>query len=302
MPPRGKHTRPNTVFKPVELCENRLLVKGGYNRRSEPTLYRSTIVNDTEKLMFLRMESREPWLIAGATGNRQISKGLSVRTNLLQELRKKLTDASSGAVASDIRCSGEASPSSGSNDPMAEVAEDEVINTKTVKNEAARRTRWFRHNCKNKIIEVEMPEKAPETGLDFGTRKVRLYCVDRLTIWICTKDADWALEYLRAQLECKGVRCVDPGDRGPGALRNVPPGLCTGARPASVQVQPAPAGPPVVAGLLAAEDVALASPLRKLGLQECAAARRHECSPASTDCSMSCSPASTASASVPFTP
>ena len=76
-----------------------------------------------------------------------------------------------------------------------------------------------------------MPERARETGIDEGDRTVRLYCEDRKSLWICTKDAEWAVRYLREQLACKGVRRVAPGDRGPGA-------------------QPAeqlPAAPPVVA-------------------------------------------------------
>ena len=62
-----------------------------------------------------------------------------------------------------------------------------------------------------------MPERAPQTGVDGGIRMVCLYCVHRRTIWLCTKDADWALKYLRDQLELKGVQRVAPGDRGPGA-------------------------------------------------------------------------------------
>ena len=73
-----------------------------------------------------------------------------------------------------------------------------------------------------------MPERARETGIDEGDRMVRLYCEDRRKIWLCIKDADWALRYLRDQIMFKEVARVAPGDRGPGA------------RPEA----PVPAGPP----------------------------------------------------------
>ena len=76
-----------------------------------------------------------------------------------------------------------------------------------------------------------MSQRAPETGIQEGERMVRLYCETRLKIWLCTKDADWALMYLRDQLATKGVHRVAPGDRGPGAGPEAP----------------VPDGPPVVA-------------------------------------------------------
>ena len=77
-----------------------------------------------------------------------------------------------------------------------------------------------------------MPERAPESGVDEGYRTVRLFCETRVKIWLCTKDAQWALNYLREQIETKGVKRVAPDDRGPGALPEAP----------------VPPGTPVVAG------------------------------------------------------
>ena len=97
---------------------------------------------------------------------------------------------------------------------------------------------WFTNNCKNRVIEVAMPERAPETGIDEGDRKVQLYCESRIKLWISVKDADWAVRYLADQMATKEVTRVLPGDRGPGA------------RPAA----PDPAGPPVVTGPLYLTD------------------------------------------------
>ena len=104
-------------------------------------------------------------------------------------------------------------------DPMAEVAPDEVVVVQHAKTsgQRVRRNRYYNVHCKHKVLQVSMPERAPETGIDEGHRIVHLYCEDRKKIWLCSQDADWALEYLRDQLHTKGVMRIAPGDRGPGA-------------------------------------------------------------------------------------
>ena len=125
---------------------------------------------------------------------------------------------------------------------MADVAEDEVVRTQRVKTNAkgtVQRNRYYLSNCKNKVLAVSVPERARETGIDGGDRMVRLYCECRTKIWLCTKDADWALLYLKDELERKGVTEVAPDDRGPGAMPEAP----------------VSATPPVVAGPLHLADV-----------------------------------------------
>ena len=78
------------------------------------------------------------------------------------------------------------------------------------------------NNVKGKIIAVSMPQRARETGIDEGDRMVRLLVEDRVKLWLCRDDADWALTYLRDQLELKGVHRVAPDDRGPGVPPEAP--------------------------------------------------------------------------------
>ena len=114
----------------------------------------------------------------------------------MNELRAKLELACSGAATSGngIRCCGEAAESVVTDDPVAQAAGDDVVLTHTVVSaHAHRRSRYVRNSSKNKIIEVSMPQRAPETGLDEGDRIVRIYCDNRKTIWLCVDDADWAL-------------------------------------------------------------------------------------------------------------
>ena len=180
--------------------------------------------------MFLRVEAREPWLLAGATGKRYVPDGLTGRTTLIRELRQKLERACDGeATTDDIRRRGEAAPASSStDDPMADIADDQVAEMQhVVARLAYRRVRRTRNTCLGQVILVAMPERARETGIDGGERWVRLFCEDRRKLWLCTRDADWALRYLRDQMIRKGVTHVAAGDLGPGQL----PGAAVQAGP-----------------------------------------------------------------------
>ena len=199
--------------------DDQVLVTGGYNYTPTPCQNR-TLNQGEEKLVFLRVEAREPWLLKGASGLKHISEGLTGRTTLVKELRKHLEKACDGEPTdnAEIRCHGEAAGSVDDDDPMAQVAEDEVVDMQKVKTKHAnRRSRCFKNNVKGKIIAVSMPQRARETGIDEGNRMVRLLVENRVKLWLCSDDADWALKYLRDQLELKGVHRVAPDDRGPGA-------------------------------------------------------------------------------------
>ena len=98
------------------------------------------------------------------------------------------------------------------------------------------RQRYSMNKCKNTVIEVEMPERAPESGVDAGVRRVKLLCSDRGSIWLCTEDAQWAVTYLRDQVEAKEVAHVAGDDRGPGAKPTVQvAGPSTAENPEPVQ-------------------------------------------------------------------
>ena len=161
-----------------------MLVTGGYNYKPIPCQNR-TLNQGEEKLVFLRVEAREPWLLKGASGLKYVSEGLTGRTTLVKELRKHLEKACDGEPTdnAEIRCHGEAAGSVDDDDPMAQVAEDEVVGVQKVETKHAnRRARYFRNHCKGKVIEVSMPERARETGVDEGTRMVRIYCENRVKL------------------------------------------------------------------------------------------------------------------------
>ena len=63
---------------------------------------------------------------------------------------------------------------------------------------------------------LDMPVKCPEEEpncQDF--RKIRLYIVDRKTIWLHIEDVEWAVRYLYAQNLVKGVPLVPDDSQGP---------------------------------------------------------------------------------------
>ena len=212
-------------FQSVKVHDDHVLVSGGLNSNPEPCPFRTAKYDNGEELRFLRVEAREPWLIKGACGDKRVTDGMSNRTTLVRELRAKLEEACGSGITArgEIRCSGEAAGSVVADDPMAAVAVDEVVVAARVETKLAhRRSRYVSNNTKHKIIEVLMPKRAPETGLDEGERLVRLYCESRQKIWLCIQEADWALQYLRDQLVVKGVQRVAADDIGPGGGHDAP--------------------------------------------------------------------------------
>ena len=206
-------------------------VAGGYNKHHLATETRKCKINTVEG-RFLKVAAKEPWLVAGASGNRQIPNGLSARTTLFDDLKNALvracdgqptsattvlrqgtdqangTDQATADAMDDLSCDDEPTPASGSKNIPGTRAERET------------RNRYFRNHCRGKVLEIQMPAKAPEKHPKCTTTiPVRLYCEDRKTVWLCTEDAEWAMEYLRDQLEANGDCAVANDNCGPG----VPP-------------------------------------------------------------------------------
>ena len=96
------------------------------------------------------------------------------------------------------------------------------------------RGNYVKNNVRGKIIAVEMPERAPETGIAAGTRQVRLLCETRLKLWLCSEDADWALTFLRDQLDRSGFERFPADEVGPG---RVPDDVCEADQPSPLAFQ-----------------------------------------------------------------
>ena len=200
-------------------------VAGGYNKHHLATETRKCKIN-TDEFRFLKVAAKEPWLIAGASGSRQIPNGLSARTSLFDDLKNALVRACDGQPTSATTVlrqgTDQANGTGQANaDEMDDLScDDEPTGTDDIpgtRAQRAKRSRYFRNHCKGKVLEIQMPEKAPDKQHNCTTTiPVRLYCEDRKTVWLCTTEAQWAMEYLRDQLEAKGDCAVANDDCGPG--------------------------------------------------------------------------------------
>ena len=214
------------AYEPIRILFDQVLVEGGYARTAEPVPIRKATCSGTTQLTFLRVQAREPWLIAAACGTKQIEEGLTNRTTLVNDLREMMAQACDGLPTHNglIRCRGdaEAAAADAPDDPMNAVSDDEVTNEAALQQRVrvrdAKRARYFTNHCKDKILELTMPERAPESGVNGGNRIVRIFCEDRKTVWLCSEDADWAVTYLRDQLMHKGGAPVPSDDLGPKFL------------------------------------------------------------------------------------
>ena len=123
------------VFSKLKVHEDKVLVSGGFNSGPKPCFIKYA-QDGPMKLIFLRVNAREDWLTNALCGDSRIRGGLSQRTTLLNDLRAKLEEACAGEPTTDtsIRCNGAASASvvTDASDPMAAVADDDVVESAPV--------------------------------------------------------------------------------------------------------------------------------------------------------------------------
>ena len=213
------------AWSKLKVQHGKVGVAGGYNRQHLATDTRKCRINTTE-LRFLKVAAKEPWLIAGASGNKKLTPGLSARMTLVEDLKKALVRACDGRPTSAttvLRQGTDQANGTGQThaDAMDDLScDDEPTGTDDIpgtRAQRANRSRYFRNHCKGNVLEIQMPEKAPDKHHNCTTTiPVRLYCEDRKTVWLCTTEAQWAMEYLRDQLEAKGDCAVANDDCGPG--------------------------------------------------------------------------------------
>ena len=69
--------------------------------------------------------------------------------------------------------------------------------------------RYLQNRAKNTILALDMPVRCPEEDPDCTeVRQIRLYVVDRITLWLHIDDVEWAVRYLYVQNLLKGVPLV----------------------------------------------------------------------------------------------
>ena len=199
-----------TGFRPVKFAFGQVHFSGGHGGKPLP-MTTKTVSNDT----FVKMSRTETWLVFATTGQNKCTQGSFGRTTLLEDLRGKAQKHCDGELAS----SSSVEISSEDYDPMNEVEQEEGdvdVSPSKTKGQGAKRARYYRNLARNSIVTLDMPVKCPEEDpncQDF--RKIRLYIVDRKTIWLHIDDVEWAVRYLYAQNLVKGVPLVPDDSQGP---------------------------------------------------------------------------------------
>ena len=93
------------------------------------------------------------------------------------------------------------------------------------------RARYTVNAAKNKVLEIEMPERSPEEDPGCSEKRtISLYIADRQQVWLDNDHLDWAIRCLYVQHLLKGVPLVAPDSAGPGAPVTPPSLDCCLAR------------------------------------------------------------------------
>ena len=182
-------------------------ISGGHT--SKPLPAKTISFDDASRdinTTFVKLASTEPWLLAATTGSTK-SFGRTTMLARLQEQLRQFYDTPLAPIAAE---------DSHERDPMDEVLQDEASSPRGTKHQGQKRMRYYTNHARGTVHTVRMPARCPEE--DPGctdVREVRLYVQDRKTIWLHIDDVEWAVKYLFAQSELKGVPEVDDDSTGP---------------------------------------------------------------------------------------
>ena len=171
--------------------EMRLTATGGLLARQHESV--PSKVHAPTNTHYIKLTKSEPWLqrmVAGCKSNHALNE-----TTLLEELMQKVTGG-------DCSVGHEDTPDD-EDTLIASLDYDEPVVTKP----AAKRARIK----PSSIITVTMPNVCP-TARDRGdgsTRTVTLWYFGSRVVWLAQHDVEWAVSYMRCQLDTYGVPPLD---------------------------------------------------------------------------------------------
>ena len=198
-----------------------ILCKAGVNKgRPLPMKIRKEMGDKPE--IFVKMDVAEPWLCKAVTGKTNLRHTSIRRTSLLETLLQQHIIPALGVCPDEVEAVEEDKDTD--DDPMDEVAAPVVTglagrvysgNKKTVHRQMPVRYRC-RNPGKGRILKCEMPMKAPEAFPDCAERRiVTVFMLDKRVVWLHMDDVDWAIQYMYAQNELKGVPLITKDSVGP---------------------------------------------------------------------------------------
>jgi len=200
----------DVIFKPVNFHFGQVHISGGFMTKSAPVVSKSIEGSDRKQTTFVKMASSEAWLRHATCGAGDRSKGGFARTSLLCVLRTHIVRLADATPVADEEI-----------DPMDEIgsapANGNAGGSAFLSTDKRGRARYYKNKARNCIATVNVTSRPPEIDPNCTQmRAVKLFIVDRQTIWISTDDVSWAVRYLFDQNHLKGVPLVADDDAGPG--------------------------------------------------------------------------------------
>ena len=213
----GKQVNMDVCSK-AEFSYGDILCKGGMNKgRPLPMRIRKEMCDKPET--FVKMDVSEPWLCKAVTGKTNWRHTSIRRTSLLETLLQQHIIPALGVCPDEVEAVEEDKDTD--DDPMDEVAAPVVTGLPgRVYSGNNLSTKWRRNKGRNpgrgRILKCEMPMKAPEAFPDCAERRiVTVFVHDKRAVWLLMDDVDWAIQYMYAQNELKGVPLITKDSVGP---------------------------------------------------------------------------------------
>jgi hypothetical protein len=196
-------------------------IAGGFT--STPAAVKSKTIEGSDKKqhIFVKMAVSESWLTSACCGTRDDSRSAAFgRTSLLEQLRTCIGRKADGVDDLDDENPIEAADDE--YDPMDEIGSASATNMlgpTLLETDKRGRTRYYRNRATNCIVTVNVASRCPEVDPNCTQmRPVKLFIVDRKTVWLSIDDVAWAVRYLHEQVHLKGVPVVADDDAGPGGV------------------------------------------------------------------------------------
>ena len=208
------------IFKPVKFEFGQVHIAGGFT--STPAAVKSKTIEGSDKKqhIFVNMATSEAWLMACTVGGGKDQRGSAfARTSLLEHIRVYIRRKADGV--DDLGDDTAVAAADDEYDPMDEIGGAPVRGPATIQlgTDKRGRTRYYGNRATNCIVTVNVASRCPEVDPNCTQmRPVKLFIVDRKTVWLSIDDVAWAVRYLHEQVHLKGVPVVADDDAGPGGV------------------------------------------------------------------------------------
>jgi hypothetical protein len=207
------------IFKPVKVEFGQVHIAGGFTSTPAAVKSKSIEGSDKRQHIFVKMSGTETWLQACVVGpNTHCRNSSFARSSLLDTLRACITRKADGI--DDLGEDAAVAAVDDEYDPMDEIGSAQRgPTTLHLSSDKQGRARYYGNRAKNCIVTVNVACRCPEVDPTCTQmRAVKLFIVDRKTVWLSVDDVAWAIGYLHEQVHLKGVPAVADNDAGPGGV------------------------------------------------------------------------------------